>query len=316
LADLNFPISQHSNLSKHFIHFIYTYTIGNQIIIFTPEQIAKLGVQKNDGTRFIRLDFTMTPSTILKQIRNSLDGATYPYNSFIHVVVRNNSDVSLPNLLVYKNSESFKAKDYHCLTGTKLFLGMVNTNTLETIQYHSYTDPTKEHTNPEFSGVYEYLAPDIIIHRSDVYHLQEQYLTLLVPSEDKSDNTPVQIRINIHEFEYKMEQRKYYNVDMSDNGEIFTLVYNKSQDTTWTVYQVNRQARTIIHMIITKPKTKDIHIEITKDHQIRVYNFNLNRDTIQTINPSTANMLAILTSIPEPMAILIGKFTKQKIINY
>ena len=321
LADLHFPII-HTTHNTRVNNFIYTYTVGNQIIIFTPNQIARLGIQPDDGTQHIRLDFALASTTIFDQVSNRLEIAVmYSSDTVIQLSVqRKTSDkLARPNILVYKNNKNFTKKEYHCLTEPLICLGMINTETLETTTYYSYPDPTQKLINNQaqkFPGVYEYLAPDIIIHRPDVQHCHEQYLTLLVPSDDATGDTLTQIRINIHAYEPGKEQRKYFHVDMVDDGQVFTLIYRKSQDNTWTIYQVDRQLRQIIHMVINKPKIQDIHIEITKTHSVRIYNFNLNRDTIRMICPSTTNMVSILTGIPEPIARIVGQFSNQKIINY
>lgn len=322
LADLHFPII-HTNYNTRVNNFIYTYTVGNQIIIFTPNQIARLGIQPDDGTQHIRLDFALASTTIFDQVSNRLEiEVMYSFDTVIQLSVqRKTSDkLTRPNILVYKNNKNFTRREYHCLTEPLICLGMVNMETLETTTYYSYPNPTQKLTinqAQKFPGVYEYLAPDIIIHRPDVHHLNEQYLTLLVQSEDTvAGDLPKQIQVNIHEFEPKKEQRKYFYVDMSDDGQVFTLIYRKSQDNTWTIYQVDRQSQQICHMVIAKPDISDIHIEITKTHSARIYNFNLNRDTIKSISPSIANMVSVLTDIPESMARIVGQFAKQKIINY
>lgn len=313
---------------------IYTYSVDNQIIIITPDQIAKLSIQPDCGDGFTRLDFKQVPNPII-----TTEIKWFSLQIFVKKMAQSANNITHQQepsgaypgqfLNIYSHN-TYRSHSEHSFNDKPLLLGTINSDTLDIKCYYSQPKipaimihqqhPQKEEPSKipgVFPGIFEYLAPDIIIHRPDIGKLT-QYLTLLVPTHAESVTPYKSIIINIHEFEHKKEQRKYKVVDMKDNGMTFTIIYTKFQDDTWTIYQVDRYTQKIYHMVIPKPKlsTQDFHIEILQSGKIRIYKFNVFRETIRCICPCTTNLVMILDKLPEPAAYQISKFAKQKIIIY
>jgi hypothetical protein len=315
---------------------IYTYSVDNKIIIITPQQIALLGIQPDCGYSFTRLDFKQVPNPIIihdiKWFSSQIivKKVRHPTNSITNqqAEVNEHIDTHQGQFLNIYSQNTYRSHSEYSINYAPLLLGTINFDTLDIKCYYSHPkipalmEQQLIKEPDEFldilTGIFEYLAPDIIIHRPDVSKLT-QYLSLLVPTAQDGTTPPKLIIMNIHEFEPKKEQRKYMVVDMIDDGRLFTIIYTKFQDDTWSIYRVDRTTRTIIHMVVPKPpksSSQDIHIEIQSTGLIRIYKFNILRETIRTICPSTTNLVMLLDKISEPAAYLISKFAKQKIINY
>ncbi len=291
--------------ANHYNIITFCCSKKNYILVVTPYHIGKIAIYPDDADGITRLDFKCVANNV-KLGNNS--SATVKYFSYIKINQLTNPTTNTNQIMVYIKTTYSTNRKFHSLNESNRLIGIINPETLENHQVFNWSGNMDIEGEKPFSGAYEYLAPDVIIHRpSFEFNKLEQYLVLIKP--DGGD-----VRINMHEFEERKEQRYLYKNLQFNDARYFTLVMTSwSDDNMLRVYQVDRESQTVVYMLVPKMINATLHVE--SNGKLVYRNHDLFRKPVRVVN-TQITVADVFKDIPDTVCDLISKFMKKKIIYY
>ncbi len=276
----------------------------NYILVLTPYHIGKIGICPDDADGITRINF--------KCVANNIKlGNTYNSNgrkkhfSDLRISLHSNPITNNNQIMVYYDNH-YNTNSFHAIRYNNTLIGTISPDTLENIMVKNWAGEMLGESR--FEGAYEYLAPDIIIHRpSFEFNKLEQYLVFIKPDGGE-------IHINIHDFEFHKEQRRLDRKLQFDDGRYFTLVMtNWSSDNMMRVYQVDRVEKTVVYMLVQK--IPDTTIDVESNGKLVYRNHDLFRKPVRVVN-TQITVADVFKEIPVTVCDWISKFMKKKKIHY
>jgi len=290
--------------TNHYNIITFCCSKENYILVLTPYHIGKIAIYPDDADGITRLDFKCVANNVKL---GNYSSATVKYFSYLKINQFTNPTTNTNHIMVYINTTYSTYRQFHSLKESNKLIGIINPETLENHQVFNRSGHMDIEGEKLFSGAYEYLAPDVIIHRpSFEFNKQEQYLVLIKP--DGGD-----VRINMHEFEERKEQRYLYKNLQFNDARYFTLVMTCWAEDNLRVYQVDRESQTVVYMLVPKMLNATLHIE--SNGKLVYRNHDLFRKPVRVVN-TQITVADVFKDIPDTVCDLISKFMKKKIIYY